>query len=230
LDGKKSELKELQCLARRDADGAVVGYAVSFADETPKSGFYTDIEIDDFKGDGVYSEDVYSSWHTEDGFEGYAVTLTLSKSGKHGVAEDADGAYRLEYDCDPGDDTTTSAAAPLGEPAPGTAQVTGYKGIVSLFEGVDCAYNSFSKGFDIATHDGGTGETYSFQVSLDEGVPGTQNADLWYRYYGISSKSPAQGSLTLSCGKTISGTFNERDTGASQHPVTMKFACPVRDP
>jgi hypothetical protein len=219
-------LKELRCLARRNVDGVVVGYAASFADETPESAFYTGIETDDFKGDGVY-KDIYASWHTETGYKGYSVNLTLSKDGEHGVAEDKDGDYRLEYDCDPTDDTETSASTPLDDPAPGTAQVTAPDGAVYIFAGIDCAYNSYSKGFDITTNDRGSAETYSFTVSLDQGVPGTQDADLWYRYYGISSESAAQGSVTMSCGKTISGTFQERDTGAHK-PVTMKFACPVQ--
>jgi hypothetical protein len=229
LMGKKSELRELRCSSLRNAEGGVVGYAVSFADATPKYSLYTEINFDDFKGDGVYSEDVYSSWRGDAGFAGYAVTLTVSENGKHGVAEDKDGDYRLEYDCDPSDDTKASAAAPLAEPVPGTAQVTGYRDAVYAFEGVECAYNSFSKGFDIMVPGVGTGEAYSFEVSLENATPGTQRADLWFDYYGIEDATGAQGSLTMTCGAAISGTFKE-GSSAPGKPTTMKFACPIEAP
>lgn len=226
--GEKSELKELRCLSRRNAEGAVVGYAVSFADTAPKSGLYTEISFDDYKGDGVYSKDVYASWRTKTGFRGHAVSLTVSDDGKHGIAVDKDGDYRLEYDCDASDDTKASASAPFGEPEPGTAQVT--KGdAVYAFEGVECAYNAVSEGFDIMYPTDGTNAAYSFEVTLDSSEPGQQRADLWFEYFQISSGRPVQGSLTMSCGKLITGTFLEGGS-ASGKPVAMKFACPIQNP
>lgn len=231
FEGETHELIEVRCQTQRDEDGEVLGYEATFSDAVPVPTLHTGVAVSaDYAGDATY--DTSAFWERGAGYGvtagGFAVMLTLTESGRRGVAESEDGSYRLEYQCGADDDVASKTRAPLGPPAPGTAHVKGTHGQWMVFEGLTCSRNPVSDEFVVeGPGDAGNEDLYRFYIILEATAPGRQEADMWFNYYGFDSTSGAQGDATLTCGDSITGTFAV--TNAWQE-VSGEFTCPPEEP
>ncbi len=218
-NGVTTELLGLRCETLRGEDGAVTGYAASFADAVPEPTITSAVLVyDGYSGDGTY-EGYVSHWAPE-GFASIGATVTISDDGRSGVAENEEEAYRLEFECDDSDDTTVAPRTAPEAPAPGTAQVVDARGELFVFEGITCSYDEFSDQLTAEIHES-RDQAYMFRALIDAGMPGENRADITYNYFGISNAGWIDGDAELACTDGVSGTFVE-DAGY----IVATFTCP----
>jgi len=228
LEGKTHELGELRCQTWRNEDGEVFGYKATFSDMVPVPSMHAGVYVPDgYAGDGPY--ETFAFWERGAGYDAewddLAVTLTLTDAGRRGVAESEDGSYRLEYECDIGDDVAAKASALFAQPAAGTAHVTGANNHLVTFEGLTCTRNPVSGEFVVeGPATAGNDDLYRFYLRLDAAKPGKRQADLWFNYYAFTSALGAGGEATLSCGESITGSFSLYH---GYEKLLGQFACPV---
>jgi hypothetical protein len=235
FQGKTTALKEMTCQTLRNAQGKVLGYAAVLGDQTPEPRIEAivdlDLDYDGFVGDstysGIYVQTLESSENLFDDVRTYTeVTLTLSQGGKHGVAVSEDGSFRLEYTCDPKDDTSADANEPLGELKPGMAEIVRREdGMVMRFNGLVCTGNGgFSSDVSVTAPGQGwdTMDTYYLDFKVAKPEDANRGANLSGTYYDIVEFTAESVEIDFDCtGGTIRA--NPRDSEA----YTGKFLCPL---
>lgn len=217
FQGTTAQLKELTCQTMRNTQGQAIGYAAVFGDQTPAPNIETLVRLDQDNG-GYLGDNTYQSIFVQtiqpspnlidDLRTDTEVTLTLSQGGKHGVAESADGSYRLEYTCDPKDETSASANAPLGELKPGAAEIVRKKdGFVMRFNGVVCtSYGTLSSDVSVAAPKQALDTIRTYSLSFDVAKPDDTNRDanISGTYYDIDEFTSESVQVDFDCkGGTI---------------------------
>ena len=235
FQGKTTQLKEMTCQTLRNTQGEVLGYAAVLADQTPEPLIEAivdlDLEYDDFVGDSTYSEIYVQTLEPgENLFEDVRtyteVTLTLSQGGKRGVAVSEDGAFRLEYSCDPKDDTSAETSEPLGELKPGMAEIVRKKdGLVMRFNGLVCTGSGgFSSDVSVTAPTQGWDTIDTYYLNFDVAKPDDTNreANISGTYYDIVDFTSEGVEIDFDCS---GGTIRAKPGYSVDY--TGKFRCPL---
>jgi hypothetical protein len=235
FQGKTTQLKEMTCQTLRNTQGEVLGYAAVLADQTPEPLIETivdlDLDYDGFVGDstysGIYVQTLEPDANLIDDVRTYTeVTLTLSQGGKHGVAVSEDGAFRLEYTCDPKDDTSAKASESLGELKPGMAEIVRKEdGLVMRFNGVVCTGNGgFSSDVSVRAPMQGwdTIDTYYLEFEVTKPDDTNRHSNISGTYYDIVDFTSESVEIDFDC---TGGTIRAKPGYSVDY--TGKFLCPL---